>query len=660
MKISKCFFLLSIMLAASALAQYPVVPIDSIQWVPCGDDSSRIAGDTVITGGLVVAGTGLYYAGTGVTFYMESPEGGPFSGIMAYNADALGFPPLIPGDSILFTAEVSEYGSAGPPFVTMTELLIVPNSFQYRMYGMPEPDPTGVLATEIDSTGEADSCGEQYEGVFIKVFDLTVDTVINYTTTSVWVCHDSTGTCFVREASDSISNDFRPPVGTVFDYVQGVVYHRFGAYHLQPRYMRDMRLGRGAPIVSSWHSPLFPLVGELVTITANVVDDSGIPQDSVRLLYCINLGTWTNVPMSYQGNDNYTLQLPSPVAGWNVDYYIHAVDDSNNVTNDPPEAPFDFNGYIVQQPRQMTIAQARVDANADFVPDLLDSAVILTGIAVSPNFSTDWSDFFMQQDNAGIEAYFDSSLITVTPGDSITISGIIDQYNGKTQIRAYRGDRITNHGPGHLPPVRTITCADLADINGEAFEGTLVQVENVEVLEIPDQWPPLGYSATMTITNGPDSATLRIDRTTDIDGQPQSEPRATIVGVVSQYDNYSPYLGYYELMPRYYSDFTWISGIDDEGSIPDAYALRQNYPNPFNPTTSIEFSLKKAGYVTVSVYNLMGQKVVELLNQKLQPGKHIIVWDGRNSAGQSVDSGVYFYRLQANEYDQSRKMVLLK
>ena len=660
MKTSKVILVIILLFAPACLAQYPLMPIDTIQWVPIGQDSSRFAGDTVITGGLIIAGTGVYYAGTGVSFYMENPNGGPFSGIMAYNPDALGFPPLYPGDSILFTAEVSEYVSTGPPFVTMTELFIVPNSFQYRLYGMPQPDPTVVLATQIDSTANADSAGEQHEGVFIKVFDLTVDTVINYTTTSVWVCHDSTGICFVREASDSIPNSFRPPVGTVFDYVQGVVYHRFGAYHLQPRYMRDMRLGHGAPIVTSWHTPRYPLLNDLVTISANVVDDSGIPTDSVRLYYRINLAPWTNVPMAPQGNDLYTFQLPSPVPGWDVDYYIHAVDDSNNVTNDPAEAPVDWSEYVVQQPRVMTIAEARIDLNADFEPDLRDSAVIVTGIAVTPNFATDRTDFFMQQGDAGINVFFDSSLINVTPGDSVTVNGIVGQYTGKTQVVAYRSNRITNHGPGHLPPVRNLTCSDFDDITGEQFEGTLVQVENVEILEIPDQWPPLGWSATMTIANDADSASLRIDRSTDIDGQPQTEPRATIVGIVGQFDNFRPYLGYYQLMPRFYSDFTWISGIGDDAATPDEFALHQNYPNPFNPSTNIKFSLRERGRVSIAIYNLIGQKVCDLIDQELDAGPHQVKWDGRNGSGEEVNSGVYFYRLQTYDFDETKKMVLLK
>jgi hypothetical protein len=561
MKTSLILILMTLLFISTAMAQtYPTVTIQQIQTVPCGQDSSTMAGDTVVVGGLVTAGTGTLYAGAGVTFFMEDPAGGPFSGIMAYSADAQGYPDLYPGDSIICTAVVSEYNSLPPPeFVTMTELLIQPGTFQFRGYGMPEPEPITVRAAEIDSAAMGDSCAEQYEGVFIKVDSLTVDSLINYTNTSTWICHDNYGdTCYIREASDSIPDSYRPPAGSQFDFVQGVVYHRFGAYFVEPRYARDMRQAGGAPIATAYHTPLYPLVGDVVTITAFAVDDGFIPTDSVRLIYRINLGGWTNVPMTRQsGTDNYTFSLPSPSAGWNVDYYIHVVDNEGNVTNEPYEAPYSFHEYTVQQPRVMTIAEARVDADHNFVPDKLDSAVIITGIAVSPNFSTTLTDFYMQQGSAGIDVFFDSLQILVNPGDSVTVNGIITQYQGKTQIRAYRSNRITLNGPGHLPDTTVVTCHDLSTSLGEYYEGTLIKVSNVIISPIPDPWPTLGYSANMAISVGSDTATLFINSATDIDGQIQMNDTASIVGVLNQYDLYSPYDGYYELMPRFYTDFTW-------------------------------------------------------------------------------------------------------
>jgi hypothetical protein len=308
----------------------------------------------------------------------------------------------------------------------------------------------------------------------------------------------------------------------------------------------------------------------------------------------------------------------------------------------------------------MTIAEARVDANTDYVPDLLDSAVIVTGVAVSPNFNTRKTDFYLQQGNAGIEVFYDSTQIMVNPGDSVQVNGIIAQYYGKTQIVAYRPDRITLRGVGHMPETTVVTCNDLADINGEAHEGTLLRINGVRILPTPNPWPTLGLSATMTMVDA-DSAVLRIDLSTDIDGQPEVSTRANIVGVLSQYDYSTPLNGFYEFMPRFYSDFTWLStGVGEDVTIPNDYALSQNYPNPFNPSTMISFNLKNKAHVSLSIYNIMGAKVNTLVNQELEPGAHSVRWDGVNGAGEKVSSGIYFYKLDTNEFSATKRMVLLK
>ena len=90
-------------------------------------------------------------------------------------------------------------------------------------------------------------------------------------------------------------------------------------------------------------------------------------------------------------------------------------------------------------------------------------------------------------------------------------------------------------------------------------------------------------------------------------------------------------------------------------NIPSKFALLQNYPNPFNPVTTIKYSLPKTGDIHISVYNLLGEEIVRLLNEVQKAGDHQITWDASNFA-----SGIYFYRLQAGDYVQTRKMVLLK
>ncbi|MBN2226953.1 MAG: S8 family serine peptidase [candidate division Zixibacteria bacterium] len=94
--------------------------------------------------------------------------------------------------------------------------------------------------------------------------------------------------------------------------------------------------------------------------------------------------------------------------------------------------------------------------------------------------------------------------------------------------------------------------------------------------------------------------------------------------------------------------------------LPVEFSLRQNYPNPFNPTTTITFSLPTACQVTLDVYNITGQKVATVEDGWLDPGEHVVVWDGQNDSGKPVASGVYFYRIKAGDRIATRKMVLLK
>jgi hypothetical protein len=83
--------------------------------------------------------------------------------------------------------------------------------------------------------------------------------------------------------------------------------------------------------------------------------------------------------------------------------------------------------------------------------------------------------------------------------------------------------------------------------------------------------------------------------------------------------------------------------------------LEQNYPNPFNPSTTINFSIPKTTEVTLTVYNTLGQKVIELVNEQLETGYYSFKWEAGDAA-----SGIYIYQLKAGEFIQSKKMILIK
>ena len=98
----------------------------------------------------------------------------------------------------------------------------------------------------------------------------------------------------------------------------------------------------------------------------------------------------------------------------------------------------------------------------------------------------------------------------------------------------------------------------------------------------------------------------------------------------------------------------------DKNIVPNAYFLGQNYPNPFNPSTQIQFSIPISENVRLIIYDILGNKVKEIINSDLTAGQYKYEWFGENNEGSKVGAGMYFYRLQAGSFLETKKMILLK
>ena len=94
--------------------------------------------------------------------------------------------------------------------------------------------------------------------------------------------------------------------------------------------------------------------------------------------------------------------------------------------------------------------------------------------------------------------------------------------------------------------------------------------------------------------------------------------------------------------------------------VPNKYALQQNYPNPFNPSTEIRFDVPESGFVSLDVYNMLGQKVRALKSEIVKAGYHSVIWNGTNDVGSQLASGMYFYTIQTVEFQSTKKMLFLK
>ena len=94
--------------------------------------------------------------------------------------------------------------------------------------------------------------------------------------------------------------------------------------------------------------------------------------------------------------------------------------------------------------------------------------------------------------------------------------------------------------------------------------------------------------------------------------------------------------------------------------LPDHYGLNRNMPNPFNPSTAIGYQLPEAGLVRLAIYNLLGQEVRVLVDERKEAGSFTATWDGNDELGRRVATGVYLYRIQAGDFSASKRMLLLK
>jgi flagellar hook assembly protein FlgD len=122
-------------------------------------------------------------------------------------------------------------------------------------------------------------------------------------------------------------------------------------------------------------------------------------------------------------------------------------------------------------------------------------------------------------------------------------------------------------------------------------------------------------------------------------------------------------LGNYENL--FFDADSWVDVNEDaaDEKQPEGFSLSANYPNPFNPVTSIQYTVHRKQIplrTTLKIYNVRGQLVRILVDEPEQAGTYEVTWDGRDQNGDEVASGVYLYRLQAGDFNQSKKMVLMK
>ncbi len=312
-----------------------------------------------------------------------------------------------------------------------------------------------------------------------------------------------------------------------------------------------------------------------------------------------------------------------------------------------------------------TIAEVRIDANSDLIPDhsITKDTLFVTGVITSPNVQTaPQSGYFVQDSTAGVIIFsYDAAPVEVAVGDSVFLIGKVAQYRGLTEFTPLKMDTVNFKVLKHnavLPKPKVITVSQFVT-NPETYEGSLIEIDTLYYSS--GTWPADGSNGNLFYKEktGADSVQIFVDKDTQVDGTVQPLDPVNFKGVVSQYSSASTvYNDGYELIPRDTSDIKHVvidAVAGRVNGIPKEFYLSQNYPNPFNPATTIEFGLPKESHVQIAVYNVLGQRVVLLVDGVMKAGNHRVAFNASRFA-----SGVYFYVMRAGEKVFKQKMLLMK
>jgi len=406
-----------------------------------------------------------------------------------------------------------------------------------------------------------------------------------------------------------------------------------------------------APLISNVTTGHFD-AGVGIDIDADITDDQGI--DEAWLHSSTDLGvTEDSILMSNTSGDTYQGTIPAQSNNATLQYWVSATD-----TDGPNYSTSNVLGTIIGI---ADISRAHeLDANGNMLYDNFLAKIKGIVTVATGTFSSTAQDDYMQDNTGGINVFDFAVIQTLALGDSVEVEGKFSSYNAKSEIVDFSINVFSFGNPVPAPTV--ITTIEMA----EQYEGMLIQINQGAISNWVSQPPDTNFNALLTTADG--DLTLRVDEDTDIGGHLTPAGIIDVIGIGSQNDYSSPFTEGYQIMPRSWADFLFPNSIDEEVNTPYEFSLKQNYPNPFNPNTKIEYSLAKNSDVKMVIYNMLGQEIKSFTVQNLAKGKHHFDWNGTDNKGFDVASGVYIYRLTADDpstssgqrFISTKKMALLR
>ncbi len=624
-------------LAAAASAQ-PIVTIYDLQ-------QDLIADNTVVTvQGKVV--TAVDDIPSGMGFWIQESSGGANSGIYVF-VGTVTAPTVIIGDVVDVTGLYDDYFPTGNPGTGLAELnLSTGHGGQgtYTVVGSGQvPAPIVLRAWQTKTANLVEA--EKWESVLVRH--------LNVTRTAT---DPGFGEWFALEfgfaSNDSTRFDdglgvARPPAGTQMSSVTGVLGYTFNDFKVTPRGQYDIVYVGAAP------APTLDWAAVTGESSIDVRFDRPVEETSAEnaFNYFLDLGTVSTATLDPADPELVHLVLSAPMLP-EILLTLTVIDVQNtDGIAMAPEATQFWGGLN-------TVAFSQLpDAGGDSSA-VAGQIVTIKGV-IHSEYDVWGNHVYLQEVNGarspynGLEVYLPAYLPEVAEGDIVIIADAQTEYFNMTSFVQpfYYFEKVSSGNPVLAPAV--ITIGDMSDPSvWETYEGALVRVENVTVVERAGAWNFYDWSVTQDDVNW-----LKVGDMGDYSYLEGLGDELNITGTL-RYE-----FGAFVLMPRRDADIEILyqnpNGVDD---LPAGaqIALAQNHPNPFNPSTTISFVLAQPGEARLEIFDTAGRLVQTLVGSQLGAGDHQFVWTGDTVTGVEASSGLYYYRLTANGESQTRKMLMLK
>jgi len=666
-------------------------------------------GDTVTVTGIVMVRPRVLSQGTRWATYIQDTSRKAWSGVNFLTADTtgewsgVGITSTDTGYVIRATGWVDEYprNSLGGA----TEMWFIASSPIEILNVGARPTPVDVRVSDLGTGANGTknfpakavySTGEKWEGVYVVLRDLTVSSRVSQTSgRTYWAVQDPAGNViavndqsrYFRTDNITLDSSFSPPpVGTFLEYIRGIVTTTSGTYSILPLYPGDIKTGIGPPVVNSSfadrQSPTFPGPTNAVTVKVAAVPlTPAAPKvNAVAVKYSVNNDPYQQLSMTKVVDSLYSATIPAQPAGSVVRYFFLASNDSGKSTIAPDTSSNLYFYRVISGSPKISDVQFTVLKNGN--SGLQNLPVTLSGVVMADTTdipgvknldgSTNPSRLFIQDGTAPWSGIWMAGphVSTLRRGDNVTATGTVEDVailSSAGTTRIYETSVTKNGTATPYPPVVVQTSAFSLMANGdttaERWESMLVEFRNVKITNDDPDNNSRRYREFM-VDDG--SGPMRVDDDGDnsYSINPADTARGkqilklgwrigTLRGIMSQT------AGDYKLEPRKNDDFanivTSVEMTQDRSVTPRSFSLSQNYPNPFNPSTLIGYDLARSADVSLKVFNILGQQVLELVNEVQPAGRYSVRFDAS-----SLPSGMYFYRLRAGKFSSVRSMMLIK